>query len=72
MLSWPRVSDINGIGTGSVLCLLHRIMAGRGQFQIADTVSDCVCVTCVQVSFVTLVCSLSMSVIIADLAKRSI
>ena len=30
------------------------------------------CVTCVQVSFVTLVCSLSVSVIIADLAKRSI
>ena len=62
------VSDINGIG--SVLCLLHRIMAGRGQFQIVDTVCDCV--TCVQVSFVTLVCSPSMSVIIADLAKRLI
>ena len=68
MLSWPLVSDTNGIG--SVLCLLHRIMAGRGQFQIVDTVCDCVCVTCVQVSFVTLVCSPSMSVIIADLAKR--
>ena len=50
-------------------------MAGRGQFQIVDTVCDCVCVTYVQmviVSFVTLVCSPSMSVIIADLAKRSI
>ena len=47
-------------------------MAGRGQFQIVDTVCDCVCVTCVQMSFVTLVCSPSMSVIIADLAKRSI
>ena len=70
MLSLPLVSDINGIG--SVLCLLHRIMAGRGQFQIVDTVCDCVCVTCVQVSFVMLVCSPSMSVIIADLAKRSI
>ena len=45
-------------------------MAGRGQFQIVDTVCDCVCVTCVQVSFVTLVCSPSMSVIIADLARR--
>ena len=47
-------------------------MAGRGQFQIVETVCDCVCVTYVQVSFVTLVCSLSMSVIIADLAKRLI
>ena len=45
-------------------------MAGRGQLQIVDTVCDCV--MCVQVSFVTLVCSPSMSVIIADLAKRSI
>ena len=47
-------------------------MAGRGQFKIVDTVCDCVCVTYVQVSFVMLVCSPSMSVIIADLAKRSI
>ena len=47
-------------------------MAGRGQFQIVDTVCDCVCVMYVQVSFVTLVRSPSMSVIIADLAKRSI
>ena len=47
-------------------------MAGRGQFQIVDTGCDCVCVTCVQVSFVTLVCNPSMSVVIADLAKRSI
>ena len=50
-------------------------MAGRGQFQIVDTVCDCVCVTYVQmvaVSFVMLVCSPSMSVIIADLAKQSI
>ena len=47
-------------------------MAGRGQFQIVDTVCDCVCVTCVQVSFVILVCSPSVSVIIAGLAKRSI
>ena len=45
-------------------------MAGREQFQIVDTV--CVCVMCVQMSFLTLVCSPSMSVIIADLAKRSI
>ena len=45
-------------------------MAGRGQFQIVDTV--CVCVTCVHVSFVTLVCSPSVSVIIADFAKQSI
>ena len=47
-------------------------MAGKGQFLIVDTVCDSVCVTYVQmvaVSFVTLVCSLSMSVIIADLAK---
>ena len=69
MLSSPLVSNINGIG--SVLCLLHHIMVERGQFQIVDTV----CVTYVQmvpVSFVTLVCSLSMSVIIADLAKRLI
>ena len=43
-------------------------MAGRGQLQILDTVCDCVCV-CVQMSFLTLV---SMSVIIADLGKRSI
>ena len=45
-------------------------MVGRGQFQIVDRVCDCVCVTYVQmvaVSFVTLVCSPSMSVIIADL-----
>ena len=71
MLSSPLVSNINGIG--SVLCLLHHIMVGRGQFQIVDTV--CLCVTYVQmvpVSFVTLVCSLSMSVITAGLAKRSI
>ena len=50
-------------------------MAGRGQFQIVDTVCDRVCVTYIQmvtVSFVTFVCSLSMSVIIADLAKWSI
>ena len=50
-------------------------MAGRGQFQIVDTVCDCVCVMYVQmvtVSFVTLVCSPSMSVIIADLGKRLI
>ena len=50
-------------------------MAGRGQLQIVDTVCECVCVAYVQmvaVSFVTLVCSPSMSVIIADLAKRSI
>ena len=50
-------------------------MAGWGQFQIVDTVCDCVCVMYVQmiaVSFVTLVCSPSMSVIIADLAKRPI
>ena len=47
-------------------------MAGRGQFQILDTVCDCVCVTCVQMSFLTLDCSPSMSVIIADLGKRSI
>ena len=47
-------------------------MAGRGKFQIVDTVCDCVCVTCVQVSYVMLVCSPSMSVIIADLAKRLI
>ena len=47
-------------------------MAGRRQFQIVDTVCDRVCVMYVQVSFVTLVCSPTMSVIIADLAKRSI
>ena len=47
-------------------------MAGRGQFQIVDTVCDCVCVMCVQMSFLTLVCSPSMSVVIADLGKRSI
>ena len=50
-------------------------MVGRGQFQIVDKVCDWVCVTFIQmvaVSFVTLVCSLSMSVIITDLAKRSI
>ena len=47
-------------------------MAGRGQFQIVDTVCDCVCVTYVPVSFVTLVCSPSVSVNIADVAKRSI
>ena len=47
-------------------------MAGRGQFQIVDAVCDCVCVMYVQVSFVTLVCSPSMSVITADLAKQSI
>ena len=48
-------------------------MVGRVQFQIVDKV--CVCVTYVQmdaVSFVTLVCNPSMSVIIADLAKRRI
>ena len=47
-------------------------MVGRGQFQIVDKVCDCVCVMYVQmvaVSFVMLVCSPSMSVIIADLAK---
>ena len=58
-----------------MLCLLHRIMVGRGQFQIVDKACDCVCVTygqMVAVSFVTLVCSPSMSVIIADLAKWSI
>ena len=43
-------------------------MVGRGQFQIVDTV----CVRYVQVSFVMLVCSPSMSVIIADIAKQSI
>ena len=54
-------------------------MVGRGQFQIVDTVCecdcDCVCVMYIQmvaVSFVTLVCSPPMSVIIVDLAKRSI
>ena len=50
-------------------------MAGRGQFQIVDTVCDCVCVMYVQmvaVSFDTLVRSPSMSVIIADLTKWSI
>ena len=50
-------------------------MVGRGTFQIVDTLCDCVCMTYVQmvtVSFVTLVCSPSMSVIIADLVKRSI
>ena len=59
-----------------VVCFVYfivlTIMVGRGQFQIVDTVCDCVCVTCVQVSFVTLVCSPSMSVIIADLARRLI
>ena len=47
-------------------------MVGRGQFQIVDKVCACVCVTYVQmvaVSFVRLVCSPSMSVIIADLAN---
>ena len=50
-------------------------MLGRGQFQIVDKVCDWVCVTFIQmvaVSFVTLVCSPSVSVVIADLAKRSI
>ena len=50
-------------------------MVGRGQLQIVDNACDCVHVTYVQmvaVSFVTLVCSPSMSVTIADLAKRSI
>ena len=50
-------------------------MVGRGQFQIVDTVCDCVCATYVHmvaVSFVMLVCSLSTSVIVADLAKQSI
>ena len=50
-------------------------MVRRGQFQFVDTVCDCVCLTYVQMvagSFVTLVCSPSISVIIADLAKRSI
>ena len=64
------MSDTNGIG--SVLCLLHRIIAGRGQFQIVNTVCDCVCVMYVQVSFAMLVCSPSRSVIISDLAKQSI
>ena len=56
-------------------CLLHRIMVGRGQFQIVDKACDYVCVMCVHmvaVSFIMLVCSLSVSVIIADLAKQSI
>ena len=56
-------------------CLPHRITVGRGQLQIVDNACDCVHVTYVQmvaVSFVTLVCSPSMSVIIADLAKQSI
>ena len=48
-------------------------MMRRGQFQFVDTVCDCVTyVQMVAVSFVTLVCSPSMSVIIADLAKQSI
>ena len=50
-------------------------MVGRGQFQIVDKACDCVCVMYVHmvaVSFVMLVCSLSVSVIIADLAKQSI
>ena len=45
-------------------------MAGRGQFQIVDTVCDCLCYVCPDVfSYVSLQ---SMSVIIADLAKRLI
>ena len=58
-----------------MLRLLHCITVGRGQFQIVDKVCDYVCVMSVQmvaVSFVTLVCSPSVSVIIADLAKQSI
>ena len=50
-------------------------MVGRGQFQIwtkSVTVLRVMYVQMVAVSFVTLVCSPSMSVIIADLAKRSI
>ena len=48
-------------------------MAGRGQFQIVDTACDCVMyVQMVTVSFVMLVRSPSMSVIIADLAKQLI
>ena len=50
-------------------------MVGRGQFQIVDTVCDCVCIMYIQmvaVSFVTLVCSPPMSVIIVDLAKQLI
>ena len=50
-------------------------MVGRGQFQIMDKVCDCICVTYVEmvtVSFVMLVSGLSVSVIIADLAKRLI
>ena len=58
---------------GGCFCLLHRIMVGRGQFQIwTKSVLRVMYVQMVAVSFVTLVCSLSMSVIIADLAKRSI
>ena len=61
------------VHNGSVLCLLHHIMVGRGQFQIMDKVCDCVMyVEMVAVSFVMLVCGLSVSVIIADLAKRLI
>ena len=71
IFSETLVNDINGIG--SVLLFTYHIMVGRVQFQIVDKV--CVCVTYIQmdaVSFVTLVCNPSMSVIIADLAKRTI
>ena len=56
-----------------VVCFVYFIVLRRegGNFRLW-TQFVTVCVTYVQVSFVTLVCSPSISVIIADLAKQSI